>query len=177
MPPPNGTTVADRDSTTALSGRPGYELRSIRFLELWACRGWTLKVYGIGLERPRSGSSVVSPSFVNAAKEVLDRALLTAAPDPGASPPAGFAILHEGRLARWLILDLWHDWVLLHHVLHRADHHAPAQFLPVRNGLCACTWELRVIGYERDAWLTHVLASADAPDLGSYLRSRLAEDC
>lgn len=176
--PSQADTTASNRSSAVVTDRPVYALRSIRFLELWECRGWPVKIYGIGLERPPQGAGIVAPIFVDAAKEALDCALATGAPDPGASPRAGFAILHEGQLARWLILDLWHNWVLLHHVLHRADRNQiPVRFQPVSDGLCACTWELRVIGYERDAWLNTMLAPPEGPDLESYLRSRLFEDC
>jgi hypothetical protein len=153
-----------------------YQLRAIRFVELWHCQGWDLKIYGINHHRPAAGDLVVSPRFVSAAKQVIDGALRHNAPDPGGSPRAGFVVLHQGKLARWLLLDLWRDWVLMHHMLYRANLDTPVDFRPVGDGLCACTWELRVISFERDAWLAHLVAAPDQPDVAAYLRTQLAED-
>ena len=43
-------------------------------------------------------------------------------------------------------------------------------------GPAACVWDLRVIGFERDAWLSKVLRNPSGPDIDAYLSERLNED-
>ena len=43
-------------------------------------------------------------------------------------------------------------------------------------GPAACVWDLRVIGFERDAWLSKVLRNPGGPDIDAYLFERLNED-
>jgi hypothetical protein len=85
-------------------------------------------------------------------------------------------ILHEGRLARWILVDIWRDWILLNHFLYRAKIGSSDGFQLVTDGLNACTWELRVVAFERDAWVTQMLTRPKGPDLSSYLNSQLNED-
>lgn len=43
-------------------------------------------------------------------------------------------------------------------------------------GLAACAWDLRVICFERQAWVEHVLMRAPDPDFSSYLAEQLHGD-
>lgn len=43
-------------------------------------------------------------------------------------------------------------------------------------GVIACVWDLRVICFERGAWVEQVLANPTGPDVERYLACRLSED-
>lgn len=43
-------------------------------------------------------------------------------------------------------------------------------------GLIACVWDLRVMWFEREAWVETVLANPAGPDIEQYLLRRLNED-
>jgi hypothetical protein len=43
-------------------------------------------------------------------------------------------------------------------------------------GLIACTWDLRVLSFEGDAWVEAVLANPSGPDMEEYLARTLNED-
>jgi hypothetical protein len=43
------------------------------------------------------------------------------------------------------------------------------------NGPAACVWDLRVMAFERDAWLECILKNP-RPDVEAYLQRRLNED-
>jgi hypothetical protein len=42
--------------------------------------------------------------------------------------------------------------------------------------LTACTWDLAVVCFERQAWLDAVLTNPDGPDLERYLQVQLNDD-
>ncbi|RIK29394.1 MAG: hypothetical protein DCC55_38030 [Chloroflexi bacterium] len=43
-------------------------------------------------------------------------------------------------------------------------------------GLAACVWDLRVLCFERQAWIETMLANPQGPDLDAYLARQLNED-
>ena len=57
--------------------------------------------------------------------------------------------------------------------LDQALLHAARRVVVVAERLTACTWNLYLIGHERDAWGKRVLQRHDDPDLESYLNDRL----
>jgi hypothetical protein len=58
-----------------------------------------------------------------------------------------------------------------------SPHDEPtALFDMTATGPAACVWDLRVIGFERDAWLSKVLRNPGGPDIDAYLDEHLNED-
>ena len=148
-----------------------YQTRPIRFLELWEEAGWKLKVYGIAYRRafPR-------PELVQAAKRIAQPHLQQAA-SPGQGYGVGFLGVHDGRGANFVFLDYWADENELHHHVYISPSDQPAQLeYATPSGLIACVWDLRVLCFERQAWLDTVLANPGGPDLEAYLARHLNED-
>jgi hypothetical protein len=148
-----------------------YKVRPIRFLELWGEAGWKLKVYGIAYKRayPR-------PELVEAAKAVARVHLL----QPSAlqqSYRVGFLGVHDGRGANFVFLDYWANENELHHHVYVSPSDKPASLEYVTpTGLTACVWDLRVLCFERQAWIDTVLTNPTGPDLEKYLTCQLNED-
>lgn len=148
-----------------------YKVRPIRFLELWEEAGWRLKVYGIAYQRayPR-------PELVEAAKAVVGVHLL----EPSAlqqSYGVGFLGVHDGRGASFVFFDYWASENELHHHVYVSPSDKPASLEYVTpTGLTACVWDLRVLCFERQAWIDTVLANPTGPDLEKYLTCQLNED-
>lgn len=148
-----------------------YQRRPIRFLELWQESGWRLKVYGITYQRadPR-------PELVHAAKTVALR-WLKRPPENQRTYGVGFMGIHDGRGANFVFLDWWADENELHHHLYISPVNKPEQLEYVTpKGLASCVWDLRVICFERQAWIDLVLGNPSGPDLEAYLNRRLNED-
>jgi ketosteroid isomerase-like protein len=145
--------------------REPYRPRSARFLELWRPDGWLLKLYGLAYEGARPRAEVV---------EAAKRSARAALPRPargGDRYGTGFVIVHEGQDACWLLLDWWGGENVLHQRLLTAPLSAPNEFQPAPRDLTACVWELRLLAFERDAWVAAVLTDAGA-DVGRYLECR-----
>ncbi len=153
---------------TAVPVQHRYRTRPVRFLELWPCDGWQVKVYGIAYQRrtPR-------PELVSAAKQAARKRLPQ---PPAAGERAGVAILiaHDAHGSTWALVQWWEGNILHNHV-YGGDPDTPSMLAPVTGGPMACTYELAVIGFERQAWIDHVLA-APQPDLGAYLGARFHGD-
>ena len=119
---------------------------------------WRLKYY----EMTATGDSI--SSVVRAAAQQQVRRSLD--DDPGGG--VGFAILHHGDEAVWLLCDTWHADIL-HHTLWRADLSQPDTFAQLDSaGPMACVHELVVVAHERNVYVSHVLDSP-APNHDAYL--------
>jgi hypothetical protein len=148
-----------------------YRKRPIRFLELWEQSGWRLKVYGIAYqgEYPRA-------RLIEKAKELASERLPLLAGTEGCYG-VGFLGVHDGRGADVVFINWWAEENELHHHVYMASHNQPDQFEYVTpTGLIACVWDLRVLCFEREAWLRSVLANPNGADLDRYVRHRLNED-
>lgn len=138
--------------------------RPTRFIGVDKLQGWQLKRYEITLD----GAEITYEIRV-AVDAVIDRHLAGAM----IKPSVGFVILHAGKDAIWLLIDLWHN-ELIYHTLFRAELESPSVFAPVGSGgLAGCVWELRVIAHERNAY---VRSSREANDL-VWTETYLSDSC
>lgn len=157
-------------SSTLMQLQEPYQPRPIRFLELWQTAGWTLKLYGIAYRRP-----IPRPELLVAAKEVATAQL--ASIQTKNHYHLGFMGVHDGRGANFVFVDYWAEENELHHHVYVSPATQPAKLEYVTPaGLIACVWDLRVICFERQAWLETVLVNPAGPDLQQYLERRLHED-
>jgi hypothetical protein len=152
-----------------ISLREPYKTRSIRFLELWEADGWRLKVYGIAYAREYPASALTE-SAKQRARTYLPRI-------DQQHYGVGFIGIHEGRGSNFVFVDWWAEENELHHHVFVSPSDRPEQFNEVTStGLIACVWDLRVLSFERQAWIDTILACWDAPDLDKYLMQRLNEN-
>jgi hypothetical protein len=144
-----------------------YAARTIRFLELWEEAGWRVKVYGIAFRDDGPPAEMVE-----VARELARDCL----PRPAATETrygVGFMGVHEGRGANLVFVDWWsHENELRHHVF-TAPGTQPLDFQDMTGrGLAGCVWDLAVMGFERQAWISSMLVGAESSGLDTYLKSR-----
>ena len=160
---------ANAPSTTALPSiklREPYRPRQARFLELWQTEGWLVKLYGLAYHGDEPEAAVVA-----AAK----RAAAEALPQPARSEARyglAIVIVHQGQDACWLLIDWWGHESILHHRLLMASLDGVKSFGAPPPDVTACVWELPLVMFERDAWVSAVLATEGAPDVARYLEQR-----
>ncbi|GAB5522054.1 MAG: hypothetical protein RhofKO_43050 [Rhodothermales bacterium] len=148
-----------------------YRTRSIRFLHIAEHEGWRIKVYGIRFEAS-DGSDTPDPEIV----ALAEQAALPHLPQPAQTESRygiGFLIVHQGQDRNWLLLDWWYDLEIIKQRLFSSPLDAPSQITPAEPDLLACTWELAVHGFERQAWIDTVLTHPDGPDVQAYLNRHL----
>lgn len=108
--------------------------------------GWRLKSTAI-----THADRTFSPRFAEAAAAAARAAL----PHPAVTPTRyglGFLGVHRGRTADVAFVDWWEDEDELHHIMFVTG--AGGDLRPARPGeLTACSWDLALIAFERDAWL------------------------
>lgn len=152
--------------------REPYERRPIRFVEEWRCEGWRLKVYGITYRReggPRK-------ELIETAKGLARGKLPRLAMGEGRYG-VGFVGVHDGRGANFVFVGWWADENELHYHVWAAPSEETADLKYINmEGPTACVWDLRVVGFERDAWVAEVLAREAGPDVEAYMSRRLNED-
>jgi hypothetical protein len=148
-----------------------FKKRPIRFLELWRENGWTVKIYGIS-----SPGEFPEPEFVEKAKELARRTLPLPALT-GERYGTAFVTIHRAAMFNQIIFDWWERVNELRHRVFKAEPEQPASFREITaSGEAFCVWELRVIAFERDAWVEKVLMNPNQNGLEEYLNSQLNED-
>ncbi len=147
-----------------------YAQRRFGWLDVWNFGGFKLKAYGINVDT-NPASPLLPPDVVDGARTHAGQRL-SAADREGGHYGLGYAILHAGVEANWLLIDWWAHGDIDCHLLSSTKGTAPGVFNPVSRPLMACVWELVAIAHERNAWVKHMLKSD--PDPVGYLADRLA---
>ena len=137
-----------------------YAARHVQLLRLLRQDEWRIKLYSIALHQPVVDEGRFGPGLELA---------LAALPGPARTssrPGVGFCILHQGRGADYVVLGWWdreNELPLRIYVKTPDDSWRPAQ-----GSESVCVWDLEVIAFERDAYITTVLATPPA-SVASYL--------
>ena len=148
-----------------------YRKRPTRIIDTWAIAGFSLKVYGISYS-----GDIPDDQLCKAAREITGQRLLASAVDTN-HYGGGFVGIHAGRGGNFVFIDWWADENELHHHVYVSSAETPLDLAYMTpTGLIACTWDMRVIAFERDAWVEHVLKRYHAPDVQGYLNTTLNED-
>ena len=148
--------------TETLAEAELYRPREAGYLTTVETDDGTIKLSGIAAE----GAPEFGEDVLEAAISVLRQA---GAPKPNFG--AGFAVLHHGEEAWWLLMHWWLPGGIVSHGLWRADlGMTPPDFSPVPPGPMACVWELGVIDFERRAFMATAMAGAPLAD---YFASRM----
>lgn len=72
----------------------------------------------------------------------------------------GFLMVHFGRDGDYLLVSHWYGGNMLKHDLFEIRSHEDGwRLIPLRStGIVACVWELQVINFERQAWVSTAMA-------------------
>jgi hypothetical protein len=154
-------------STIAGTHRP----RHIGFLRLQEIAGWRLKFYGIA--RPRH-------ELVKTAELLVPSVLPSPPVHHGSDDPydidrygVGFVIVHETRQFAYALYGWWAAEDEIHQRIFSALPTRLGAMRPHPTRAIGGVWELAVTDFERRAWLRHVLANDEGPDIEAYLAERL----
>ena len=150
--------------------RGPYQPRSVGFLRGADLGDWVVKLYGIA-PRGRSVRATVAEAALAAAQRVL--------PTPAISPDrygVGFVIAHDAPRLCYALICWWAEENEVHQRILSAPAEHPEQFSPHPSDAVGCVWELSVTDFERRAWITHVLANPNGPDIEGYLAQEYRDD-
>lgn len=156
-----------------------YQPRPITFLGVESLGEWRIKLYTL-----RTADSEPLPrSLIESAFPVLKSHLegerepcFVAGTDWGdlESYLVGFAMIHVGTDAVFLLCDFWVGENMINHsVWVSALTSEPAWQSIQKSGTSVCVWELAVQSHERNAWIKHVYNEAALPDIEGYLADGL----
>jgi hypothetical protein len=150
-----------------------FEEKYIRTAGLTEAGGHQLKQYHV-----HAAAGEIEGGIQKAARDFLPRLI----PEPdGTTPPAGWVILHRGTGAayRGVYTWVWDNVVTMRGAAAGVpflgcDDEDPENFKLLDQRWIGCVWELAPFGYERSAWVRHMLAP-DRPDLAGYLADVLPD--
>lgn len=147
-----------------------YRPRPIRYLRHWENDGWRLKVYGISAAEERPPEPLVTAGLALAAST------LPQPPTGDGRHGVGFMGVHDGAKNVFVFVSWWAKIYELNHVLYRGTRGQPSTLAPVERTLFGCTWDLHVIAFERDAWISSIVRAGDEPDVERYLGATFATE-
>lgn len=140
-----------------------YATREISDLGIQTLNDWRMKVYGIAYGRRRPRHELVVSAIAMAAS-TLPRPAVT-----DLCYGVAFLGVHDGRGANFVFVDWWECENELHHHLFFSPADDPTDLSPATGtDPVACVWDLTVLEHERAAWVRHVLARPEGPDLAAY---------
>jgi hypothetical protein len=151
-----------------------YRPRHIGFLRLQEIAGWRLKFYGVAARgaRPR-------PELVKAAELLAPSVLPSPAVHHGGDDPydldrygVGFVVVHEASDYAFALYGWWAGESELHQRIFSTLPTRLGAMRPHPTLSIGRVWELAVTDFERRAWIRHVLAGEEGPDIEAYLNDR-----
>ena len=147
-----------------------YSPRSFSFRGTRTSGRWRVKVNLITVRGEASQfSDIVEAAWKTSASVLRD------VPVTDIDTNVAFITIHIGLAGIWLLVDRWEDGDMLRHHHFRASSDDPLRFTDISSDHYGpCVWELAVQAHERQAWLTHVLANANGPDVEAYLAAGLS---
>ncbi|HKI55511.1 MAG TPA: hypothetical protein VKB31_00050 [Trueperaceae bacterium] len=147
-----------------------YRPRRIRFVRLEEAKGWRLKVYNI-LHHSKEASEALLAAATDTALAFL--------PQPAVTPErygVGFLTVHQGSSYDFLTVAYWNYQTELKSQTYMRPSSGSYLLEPLSGSeLSADVWDLRLLAFERDAWVETVLRPERA-DLEAYLQRTLEEE-
>ena len=146
-----------------------YKPRTVAFQGVRTVGRWQVKCTVITVR----GRAAHFTDVIDGAWEAAGR-LLAAVPEDGRDAGVAHLTIHLSLGGVRLLLDWWSEGDMLRHRGLHAPLDDPSRFTEVaarHDG--PFVWELAVQAHERDAWVRHVLARPDGPDLPAYLADGL----
>ncbi len=144
-----------------------YVPRTLQFIDLYQAHGWTLKIYSI-LHPDKTLNTQLLETAQQTALEFL----------PESSEPGhygvGFISVHQGKSYDFVTVGYWTYSTELRHQSYMKASSASATLTAISTELSSDVWDVRLLGFERDAWVNEVLTSS-APSVAAYLAKRLSE--
>jgi len=151
--------------------RAEYQMRPVRFLDLWEpLSAWRIKMYGITYrkETPDAG-------LIKAGQLIAEARLRGIAPDT--HHQVGFLGIHQAQSRNLVFLNWWTNENELHHHPYVSTKEAPTHLqYALPDGPAMSVWDIKLIAFERDAWVECVLANEDEPNLEAYLERRMSAE-
>lgn len=129
-----------------------------------------MKVYGISARDDRPPEPFVTAGLA------LASTILPMPPTGDGRHGVGFMGVHDGQNAAFVFVSWWGKTYELNHVLYRGARGQPETLAPVERTLFGCTWDLHVIAFERDAWISSIVRADDGPDVETYLNATFATE-
>ena len=120
-----------------------YHPRRMEFLDLWSEGEWAIKAYGIQSRPVDDDAAMIDKDLVQAAREhVLQSLGLTQ--EEGAFYKTGFAVLHEGAMANWLLFQWWTHQDVWCQLLSYSNSDDPLNFVHSTGPVRACVYETAI---------------------------------
>ncbi len=134
--------------------KPAFAPRPIRFIELFNCGDWKIKLYTITYD----GAEISKETIVTVKSDVhkwLQRSQDYALPNYKIAT----LIIHKWKGGHFAIISWWTSENMLQLLVYLATLEEPEKFMLYSDkGIVTCVWELEILWFERNAWVEEVLS-------------------
>jgi len=156
---------AQASSATSPAAAGGYAPRSAWFEGIVGCGPAAIKLSVISVDSvpPAARTFAAARNVIAAERPALEETAYIG---------AGFAILHRGAEANWLLLLWWTEGGTATRKLWRGDLDDGESFTAVDPLYMACVWELGIIDFERRAWMETAMSGKPLSDYLAYTLPR-----
>ena len=161
--------VEDPSSALIGSGGPTYRQRRFATRSAWRFGPTAVKVHLISAALDRE--PLANLQDVQLAAECRVEQLLSCMREQDDHFDVGYAIVHEGEEAHWLLFNWWIRGGICCSLVSRAAKEPASPFEPADRPYMACVWEGIAIEYERRAWVETALSTG--ADIGAYIDRRM----
>jgi hypothetical protein len=144
-----------------------YRPRTLQFVELYEQQGWKLKIYSI-----LHPDKTLNPGLIETAKQTALE-FLPDSTEPG-HYGAGFISVHQGKSYDFVTVAYWTYSTELRHQSYMKASTPSSDLEMITTELSSDVWDIRLLGHERDAWVSEVLTSS-SPSVERYLEQRVSE--
>lgn len=165
-------SVSDWPAGVNLDEFQKYEPRSMGVLGHWIKDDWAIKAYGIQAKPVAPDAPLIAENVVDAAREHVE-SILPLTQEEGSFYKTGFAVLHEGVLANWLLFQWWTHTDVWCQLLSYSKSEDPTSFMYSTRPIRACVYETAIIWHEQKSWMQHVLNGS--PDRRAYLEDMMQD--
>lgn len=153
-----------------------YQPRPVLNLPVVESNGWYLKRYAILANAKEFDNAIVAAAAEEALRRLPDAGSLN---DETGNQGIGFQIVHFAEVAVVSPVFYW-QWgsVLAHLDQMRASWDKPTQFRDGVKEVVGCIWEMNIVQFEVEAWVTSLLDGKKSTEdgLAVYLKQYAAKD-
>ena len=150
-----------------ISIKSSYKPRHIKFIEIFECNVWQLKMYSITMHQ-----ALVSKAHLTEVKANIATWLQKSETTSLINYQLGTVIIHEGKEGCFAIINWWIDENMLQQFVYLKQENSAFE-LYSNNGIITCVWEMAVLWHERNAWVYHILKNNTLPNVNAYLLDQL----
>ena len=142
-----------------------YQDRKVKYCETVQVDDWKLKIYTLTLNDVFKSKEIYQNALIKL-HDWIENSKNYELP----TYKIACLIMHESREGVFCIINWWIGENMMQNHVYLVEYKTPELFEEYSDkGIQFCVWELGIIWYERNSWISNVLKKPEKPDFEGYL--------